>query len=558
MSGIEPHAQPDRCALADTSASNGRVTRRKQNLWRSGRIIIALILTIGIFLRFVGLDTKPYTTDEVRTLLRSSGYTSQDLYRQVFNGTIIQARDIEKYQTIGPERTDADVIKSLEGEDVHPPLYFMMLRYWMKWLGHSPFITRSLAVSLSILALPLIYWLCLELFGSQLVGWTAVTLATISPFHLINSQETRPYSLWTVGILLSCIFLFRALKSKGYLNWVAYSLAFTLSIYAHVNFAFVAAGQAIYAATMERLRITKKLVAFVLACFIACLTFVPWLLVVLANWGTIKQLTGWLTSLKMSFLERVWAIIFNLNALFLDLNYEFLPRNPVPYLFVALIGYALYFLCKTAPKRTWLLVICLIAVPALSQMIPDFISGGRRTVFARYLTPSYLGIQLAVAYLLAMKATEVKTTLRSRRLWKFCLATIVSLGILSCATIAQASSGRTQGITPVMHLQIAQVVNQSDRPLLISGHMYSRILSLNNLLKPETHLQVFSDKKTGDLPQQLESSNSLTQFDNVFLYLPSKDLLEEIEQKRNYTVQAIIRQPENQRLWLAKVEKPAS
>lgn len=536
----------------DTKAINQNTRRINFHLIN---FILALVLIIGIFFRFVGLDTKPYTTDEVRTLLRSSGYTSYELQAEVFNGTVAQVKDIEKYQKFNPEKTNGDVIQSLAEEDVHPPLYFILLRFWMKWFGQSPFTTRALAVCLGVLTLPLFYWLCLELFGSPLIGWTATALAAISPFQLINSQETRPYSLWSIGILLSCIFLLKALKSKGYLNWVAYSIAFALALYAHINFVFVAAGQAFFVAAMERFRITRKLLAFSVASSMACLWFLPWVLVVISSWNKIKGLTGWLTSFKISFLERIWHIIFNLSSLFLDLNYQFSPKNPIPYLFLFLIGYSIYYLCRNTPRQTWLIVICLIALPAMSQIIPDFITGGRRTIFSRYLTPSYLGVMVAVSYLLAMKITEVKATLQNRRLWQICLATIVTLGILSCGTIAQASTGRTQGITPVMHLKIAKTINQIEQPLLISDHAYSRILSLSSLLRPETNLQIIYYETEHQLKNKLDASNSLEQFKNIFIYLPSKTLLEELETRRNYKIEAILKEPGNDRLWLAKLQK---
>jgi uncharacterized membrane protein len=49
-------------------------TFEKLNGWK---FLIILLLTIGVFLRFAHLDEKVYSADEVRSILRLSGYTSQ-------------------------------------------------------------------------------------------------------------------------------------------------------------------------------------------------------------------------------------------------------------------------------------------------------------------------------------------------------------------------------------------------------------------------------------------------------------------------------------------------
>jgi len=56
---------------------------------------------------------------------------------------------------------------------------------------------------------------------------------------------------------------------------------------------------------------------------------------------------------------------------------------------------------RKTPKQVWLFVLTLIGVTGLALVIPDLILGGMRSIQARYLMPCYLGIPLAVAYLLA-------------------------------------------------------------------------------------------------------------------------------------------------------------
>jgi uncharacterized membrane protein len=179
------------------------------------RFFIVTVLIIGIFFRFFNLEKKLFWVDETDSLLRISGHTRSEVLQQVYDGQIINVEELQKnYQQISSEKNFISTFKSLT-KDVHPPLYFMMGRFWMLLLGDSvTSVTaiRSFSAFLSILVFPCLYWLCTELFGSQVIGWTAVIVVAVSPFHVLYAQEARMYSLWTVLILLSSAALLRAIR----------------------------------------------------------------------------------------------------------------------------------------------------------------------------------------------------------------------------------------------------------------------------------------------------------------------------------------------------------
>lgn len=135
------------------------------------RFFFIILLVLGIFFRFINLDRKVFWFDETFTSLRISGYTESELVSQVCDRLEIRIEDLQKYQHLAPGRTTADTIKSLIKEDTqHPPLYYLMARFWVQILGYSVATIRSLSALISLLAFPCIYWLCLELFGTSLSG----------------------------------------------------------------------------------------------------------------------------------------------------------------------------------------------------------------------------------------------------------------------------------------------------------------------------------------------------------------------------------------------------
>ena len=375
------------------------------------KFFFVVLLVLGIFFRFVNLDRKIYWHDEAYTSLRVAGYTSKEVGEQVFNGQVINVKDLEKYQRINPEKSLADTIKSLEIDDAqHPPLYYILVRLWVQWFGNSISVTRSLSALFSVLVLPCVYFLCLELFESSLVGWVAIALISISPFHVLYAQEAREYSLWTLLILLASWALLKALRfhteGKKAIHlvgrWGTYAAAIGLGIYTFPFTGLVGVGHGIYVIVTERFRLTKSVVAYLLASIIAFLSFVPWLLVTISTWS---QTGATWTSIPIPLLTlvKVWGL--HIERAFILTIGDFGFDDPLIYLtlpfFLTLTIYSIYFLCRHTPVRVWLFVLTLMATLSLFLLLPDLILGGQRSTAGRYLVPFYLGVQLSIAYLLA-------------------------------------------------------------------------------------------------------------------------------------------------------------
>ncbi len=248
--------------------------------------------------------------DEVATAVRVSGFTLKEMMADVVDGPELSIAQLQKYQYPNAQRTTVDTVKSLITEDSqHPPLFFVMLRFWVIAFGNSLSSLRSLAAVFSVLILPAAFWLCRELFGSALVGWVAVALLAVSPVQVVYAQEARQYSLWTLLIVLSSAVLLRTLRlAKDYqmqssqkqssqkqpqkqfsqklgqrrqtLHWLAYGLLVTLGLYTHLLFSLIAVGHGLYVLCLEKFRPTRKLRAYLLTSVWVVLAYMPWIWVV--------------------------------------------------------------------------------------------------------------------------------------------------------------------------------------------------------------------------------------------------------------------------------------
>lgn len=488
------------------------------------RLLIIIVLILGIFFRFVNLDQKVYWHDEAYTSLRISGYTTTEVVQQVFNGQVIGISNLQQYQRPNQEKGLVEAIKSLAIDDAqHPPLYYILVRFWVQLFGNSVAVTRSLSALISLLVFPCLYWLCLELFESPLVGAIAIALIAVSPFHVLYAQEAREYSLWTVTILLSSTALLRALRLNSLSAWGIYTVTLSLSLYTFPFSVFVGIGYGIYVIVIEEFRFNKTVRAYLLASLMALLSFAPWLTIAIATWS--QTGANW-TAVPIPLLTWLKQWGMHINRAFIltigDFGFDHLLTYLTLPVFLILLRYSIYFLCDRTPKKVWLFVLTLMGTLALALAIPDLILGGQRSTSSRYLVPFYLGIQLSVAYLLA-------TSFSRRKFWQVVMAGLISAGVISCAITSQADTSWNKVISYYNH-QIAGIVNQTTAPLLIGnsfGMNFGNILALSHLLEPKVRLVLINGSTQPDF---LNIPKIPQGFSDVFFLNPSDQFREKIEQ----------------------------
>ncbi|MGA9350830.1 MAG: glycosyltransferase family 39 protein [Anaerolineae bacterium] len=127
--------------------------------------------------------------------------------------------------------------------ETNPPLYHLLLYFWVKLTGSSVFALRFLSLVLGLLTVPLVYRLAWLAFG-ELVGLLAALLCALSPFQVYYSQEARMYALAAFFTTLSMFLLARIVSSarpRGL--WIAYLLATAAAIFTHYYALFVVVAQ---------------------------------------------------------------------------------------------------------------------------------------------------------------------------------------------------------------------------------------------------------------------------------------------------------------------------
>lgn len=148
-------------------------------LEESAPLFVLLITLAGGFLRVMLLGTKGIWLDEAFSLW-------------VANQNV------------------ADLLHWVIKIDPHPPLYYLLLHYWMGINADTPYNARLLSALFGTATIPIIYLIGKRLSGAG-VGLAAALFLALSPFNIYFAQETRMYTVLAFNAAVAIYALARLL-----------------------------------------------------------------------------------------------------------------------------------------------------------------------------------------------------------------------------------------------------------------------------------------------------------------------------------------------------------
>lgn len=327
----------------------------------------------------------------------------------------------EAYSWIMSTHPLAD-IWSISSTDVHPPLYYFVLKGWAALFGNGVTAIRALSASAGVLTVGLGMWLTRRVATRRAAVFAGVLLI-ILPISVRYSHEVRMYALvalWMTGATLALVYWVQTARHR-YL--VIYALLIAIGLYTHY---FAIAGIVAHwlfvltlrqrAGDSRRRRIFRP--AWWIANLGAALLFLPWLPMFFTQLGRSSNL-GWIKPVTLTSLPSVlW------QYLTLD-NGADLPTAALWAPVVVIIAICWFCLSRDKrPERLNLLLVMYLWVPLLvmllvSLVLPLFVA--RYFLFSALALPMLLGISLdglarthrtlavtALAALLAIEMTGIR------------------------------------------------------------------------------------------------------------------------------------------------------
>ncbi len=282
-------------------------------------------------------------------------------------------------------------------QDVHMPMYHILLHYWMILFGTSEQAVRSLSLMFFVACIPTLYLLARLLLNR---GWSlvVVTLFALSPFMNWYASEARMYTLLTFFALLSQYFFVRILQGKQ--GWGGYAITAILGAYTHYFFLFTLAAQALFYFFNRKKFQADSLKRFILVALGVVLAISPWIYYFVTQ-GAANNTRPMLPSPStIDFFNVFSQFFFGFQT---DvINTIILSSWP---LLVILAFFTVKRRLKIDKEVSYLLVAGLIPIIlafTLSLILPPFFLG-------RYMMPAMAPIILAAVWLISKYPKKIAT-----------------------------------------------------------------------------------------------------------------------------------------------------
>ena len=176
--------------------------------------------------------------------------------------------------------------------NIHPPLYFFLLKVWVSLVGITAFASRYFSVLASCIQVPLAYAVSRRWFGSEKVGWVTAVLVSLSPLSVVYAQEVRVYAFLPLIFFLLIATMQQLLQPEAESTWQSYILLGVL-MWLGVHLHYVAGFMAAYCGMWGVIALTRQrrwpaLLRLLLVGLVVVVASLPWFGTVLLNWTAVQ------------------------------------------------------------------------------------------------------------------------------------------------------------------------------------------------------------------------------------------------------------------------------
>ena len=278
-------------------------------------------------------------------------------------------------------------------KDFNPPLYYLILHFWIKIFGGSEIALRSLSIIFFWATIYIAFLFLNDVFKiKQKKAFFYLLFFVINPFLLYYAFEARMYSMLAFFATLSFYYFLKK-------SYKLYTLVTVLGLFTHYFMIFVVAGQWLFLWMNKKKGFQFKKSAI----YLSGLLFSPWLLFSLLQRNLFSSF--WITRPHLKYILGLPVIIYTGIESYLNIDLIVLKKIQSNLFYLSLVLLlvlvtGVYFYVKKLDKKDRLifqmLFIWAVGIPvfvgAVSFIKPIFL--------ARYLIFASVGLVLLIIFVL--------------------------------------------------------------------------------------------------------------------------------------------------------------
>lgn len=348
--------------------------------------------------------------------------------------------------------------------DVHPPLYYWLLKTWSSLFGATELAYRSLSIVLGAAAITVAFFLSRKLFGRK-VAWLSLVFMALSPMLIRYSDEARMYTLATLIVMLATYLLLKAEATQKRSTWIWYGILVSLGMWTHYFTAlawiahWVWHGTRVWRKGMKPKEFWRQLFSkeWFTAYLLAIGIFLPWLPFMAMQLGVVQSAGFW-----------IGPVSADTPANYLANYFYYLEHVQVQgWLALALLFVAAativavphaYHALATKEKRSFLLISALAWVPPVLLFFAS-LPPLRSSFVERYLVPSVMALSIFLAVVL------VKGTRQWKPFWRVApIVVIVGMMIFGITNVYKYGNFNKNTNVHVMTREVIEAARAASPP----------------------------------------------------------------------------------------------
>lgn len=408
-------------------------------------------------------------------------------------------------------------IWNITASDVHPPLYYFLLKSFSSIFGNSLFSLRTFSAIGIILVFIVSFFQIRQLFG-KVVSFSYSFIIAILPVSQYLGVEIRMYSWLLFFILAASLYGYKILQSNSRLNYILFTLFAIFGGYTH-NYGLIAIGTIYLYLIVYKLKYKQPYYQLIISCCIFLIIYGCW----------VPHLYQQIIAVKNDF----WIEPITPKDILLFCYYFFSPKEPShPYLIFSKTS-------MTVALMTTLIILAYFIYLILIKNKENKDSRKKAAFFFLYIFVSTIGLALIVSFvfkpILVSRFTNsvlapliLSTVLYSRVAWNringiksICYSIILIFCVLSCSRFLSEKK-----YYELMNSEKVQLVNFvkgcNKQNTFVAPHSLYPELAKLSLLFPDSDFYLYSPSDTTNYqPFRI----------NVTTNLPNVDTILQIESK---------------------------
>jgi len=314
----------------------------------------------------------------------------------------------EAWTTLISRLPVADLVRTTS-EDFHPPLYYLIVHFWMKLFGTSEVAVRSVSAVAFLLTSLAVFMLAQKFWKDKFKSLVLSGLVLLSPILFTYGFEARAYAILTLLSVAGGFVFWVGKDSKNKIWRVLYFVFGAMSIYVHYYAWFILASHGLYLLLFER----KRLMKMMAPALGIVLVQLPWIPTLMSQIGTVNN-SYWIGAIN----ERThWEFFLRVTGGDAQNIYQ------APVALLVLVALVMGFFFRLRAKKfdkKYLFLLTWLIVPTL---IPSLISLKMPVFFYRYLIFSIVPILFLTI--------DAFSFLKKQAYYGFVLVLVVGFGLIT-------------------------------------------------------------------------------------------------------------------------------